>query len=153
MEEYDNYTKTQDNVVDGSLIAISVIILAVWFTTGTPDISSEISFYALVVSLPLLATDLLLRQMPHIQYRNKAYRYLSNLFSEYLSTRIAFIGIIFAIGHVSGIAAILLMFISIICYFIFVDTLSNTKKSLEKENQKLFEQTLQATMPDGSIHP
>src|SRR2546429_4661074 len=107
MEEYDNYTKTQDNVVDGSLIAISVIILAVWFTTGTPDISSEISFYALVVSLPLLATDLLLRQMPHIQYRNKAYRYLTNYFSEYLSTRIAFIGIIFAIGHVSGTAAIL----------------------------------------------
>src|SRR6266566_9932286 len=107
MEEYDNYTKTQDNVVDGSLIAISVIILAVWFTTGTPDISSEISFYALVVSLPLLVTDLFHRQMPHIQFRYRIYHYFVDNWIMYLGTRCAFIGILFAIGHISGVAAFL----------------------------------------------
>ena len=47
MEEFNQYTITQDNVVDGSLIAISVILLTVWFTTGTPDDFPKISFYAL----------------------------------------------------------------------------------------------------------
>jgi hypothetical protein len=56
-------------VIDGSPIAISVIILTAWFTTGTPDDSSKISFYALVISLPMLVTDLTLIQMPHIQFQ------------------------------------------------------------------------------------
>ena len=141
MEEFNQYTITQDNVVDGSLIAISVILLTVWFTTGTPDDSSKISFYALVVSLPMLVTDLLLTQMPHIQFSNRVYRFIASRNTNF-ATRSAFVGIIFAIGHVSGTAAILFMIISFICYIVFFSTLKKTKKSLEMEQKKHLEQNL-----------
>lgn len=142
MEEFNKYTATVDKAVYGGLIAISVIILTVWFTTGTPDVFSEVSFYLLVVSLPFLVTDFFLCQMPHLQFSNKVYGFFINHTAP-LTGRTAIFGVGFAIMHISAIAGILFLLICYLCFILFMNTLHKTEKSLKLEQKKLAEQKLQ----------
>lgn len=139
MEEFNNYLKAEDTVVAGGLITISVIILTVLLTSGTPDVYSRLSFYLLVFSLPLLVTGLLILHIPHLQVGNKISRILVD-YSEYISARTAFLGVGLAICHVSEKATGIFFLSSLFCYFLFFHILKKTKKSLELDEKKLAKQ-------------
>jgi hypothetical protein len=139
MEEFNNYLKNEDTVATGGLITISIIVLTVLLTSGTPDTYSRLSLYLLVFSLPLLVTDLLIQHIPHIQVGNRIMRLLVDVL-QYISARTAFFGVGLAIWHVSAKAAGVFFLSSIFCYLLFFRIAKNTKKSLELEQKKLAEQ-------------
>jgi hypothetical protein len=139
MEEFTKFMKIEVRLFDGGLIAIGLLILQVWISTGTPDIYSKISLYALVVSLPMIVADLVLCQMPHIQFGSKLERFIALAIRD-LSWRGAFFGVVFAVIHASWVAGLLFIFMSSFCYVIYNRIWFSTKKSLEAEQRKLAEQ-------------
>lgn len=139
MEEFKKFMKVEIRLIDGGLIAISLLILQAWIATGTTDIASKISLYALVVSLPMIVADLVLCQMPTIQFGSKIERFLALHIRE-LSWRGVFVGVVFSIGHASGIAGLVFILMSVFCYVIYNRIWFYTKKSLEAEQKKLAEQ-------------
>jgi hypothetical protein len=139
MEEFNKFMKIEVRLIDGGLIAISLLILQVWIATGTPDISSKISLYALVVSSPMIVADLVLCQMPDIQFGSKVERFLAVHIRE-LSWRGIFFGVVFSILHASLMAGSLFLLMSVFCYIIYNRIWFSTKKSLEAEQKKLAEQ-------------
>jgi hypothetical protein len=134
MEEFKKFMKTEVRLFDGGLIAISLLILQVWISNGTPDISSKISLYAIVVSLPMIAADLLYCQMPHIQFGSKIEHFIAVNIRD-LSWRGVFFGVVFAILHASFIAGLLFIFMSVICYVIYNRASFYTMKSLEAKQK------------------
>src|SRR5713226_4566011 len=60
MEELMLFDKNEGRIMDAGLIAIILVILQVWISSGVHDISSLVSLIAFSVSLPMLAFDLLI---------------------------------------------------------------------------------------------
>ena len=100
MKEFMDFMKLEVRLIDAGFIAINIAILTIWVSTGVSDPASCISLYALVVSLPMLAIDLLLSNMPHIQYSNKWYRY-SARFIRSTGWRFALFGVDASIWYIS----------------------------------------------------
>ena len=71
MEELKKFEFTVGQLIDAGLIAISLIILQDWISLGTPDPPSFVSLIAIAVSTPMLAFDLLIRQIPELHAPNK----------------------------------------------------------------------------------
>jgi hypothetical protein len=142
VKEFMDFTKLEDRLIDAGFIAINITILTIWVSTGVSDTASYISFYALVVSLPMLAIDLLLSNMPHIQYGNKWYRY-SARFIRSTGWRFALFGVDAAIWHVSWYAALVFGVVGVFCIAVYFQVWNETKSWLDKEEKKLTEQKSQ----------
>src|SRR5437764_949907 len=132
MEELISFDKNQGRIMDAGLIAIILVILQVWISSGVHDISSLVSLIAFSVSLPMLAFDLLI--MHHSILFNKIDDYLDDLpastshqhVSPYNKSKkvnlvlnvnrttgmiIAAVGIISAIWHASWVAGLIFLII------------------------------------------
>src|ERR1700674_171737 len=60
MEELLSFDKNENRLMNAGLIAIILIILQVWISSGVHDISSLVSLIAFSISLPMLAFNLLI---------------------------------------------------------------------------------------------
>ena len=101
MVELLKHQTIERKLIDSGLIAISLIIMQDWIATGTPGLASLISLIAFAVAIPMLASDLLILQMPKTYY-GKLYFIANHLIGMIL----AFAGVGAAIFHVSLIAGI-----------------------------------------------
>src|SRR5260370_39711934 len=124
------FKKTESRLIDGGLIAISIIILPVWVAIGLSDPASWISLMALGVSLPLLVTDLFLSNMPNIRYSSRKALYLARII-RWAGWIGAFFGIVAAISHLSRPVAFVFGIISVLCFFTYTHIWDDTKHSLE----------------------
>src|SRR6266487_54902 len=59
MEELMMFDKNEQRLMDAGLIAVSLVILQVWVSSGIHDTASLISLIAFSVSLPMIALDLM----------------------------------------------------------------------------------------------
>ncbi|HEY6287737.1 MAG TPA: hypothetical protein VIX20_18875 [Ktedonobacteraceae bacterium] len=120
-EEFRKFTLLEGRLALTGLIAISVIMLPVLVSTGTPDLFSKISLITLAISIPLLVFTFLFAQIP------------GNLSEALLPRRVYFIvfviyvvfgslgmtgatvGINLAIYHTYPLAGILFFVSAIVC--------------------------------------
>ena len=65
MEELKQLTKDETGLRDAGLIAISLVVLQVWISSGVHDVASLISLLAFSIALPMLAFDLMLIKRPY----------------------------------------------------------------------------------------
>jgi hypothetical protein len=82
MEELEAFFRDELRLRDAGLIAISLIILQVWISSGTRDVPSLISLSAFAVSIPMLSFDLLLLKAPYLVFSGKSMTiiaYMNNL--------------------------------------------------------------------------
>jgi hypothetical protein len=98
-------------LIDSGLIAISLIIMQDWIATGIPDRASLISLITFAVAIPMLASDLLILQMPKTYY-GKLYFIANHLMGMIL----AFVGVGAAIFHVSLAAGIVFLISCVLSY-------------------------------------
>lgn len=133
MVEILKHQTVERKLIDSGLIAISLIIMQDWIATDTPDRASLISLIAFAVAVPMLASDLLILQMPKIYY-GKLYFIANHLIGIIL----AFAGIGAAIFHVSLAAAIVFLISCGLSYAGYA--LIYKKNFTEKNTQKTAEQ-------------
>jgi len=133
MVEFLKYQIVERKLIDSGLIAISLIILQDWIGMGTPDPASLISLIAFAVAIPMLASDLLILQMPKT-YFGKLYFQANHLIGIIL----AFAGIGAAIFHASLAAGIVFLISSVLSYIGYA--LIYNKNFTEKDTQKTAEQ-------------
>jgi hypothetical protein len=120
-------------LIDSGLIAISLIIMQDWIATGTPDRASFISLISFAVAIPMLASDLLILQMPKTNY-GKLYFIANHL----LGMILAFAGVGAAIFHVSLAAGIVFLISCVLSYAGYA--LIYNKNFTEKNTQTSAEQ-------------
>jgi hypothetical protein len=152
MEELLSFSKHQDRFRDAGLIAISLVILQVWISSGVHDIPSSISLIAFAVSIPMLTFDLLFAKTDLLLTKiDMLATELSSsdddsLFSHFKSTTMIFffnmnriigtigsvIGIVAAIWHVLWIAGLLFLVIGIISFSLHVAITPDDEDLLER---------------------
>ncbi len=151
MEQLMSFHDNERRLRDAGLIAISIVILQVWISSGVHDVASLISLIAFSVSLPMLVFDLL--NTHNSLFFTKIDRYLDDANSSnyeppfkpiktkrlYVISNVnmvtgmigAVIGISTAIWHASWIAGLSFLIIGIISSFINDATSPNEEDLLK----------------------
>lgn len=141
MEELIAFDTNEDRIMGAGLIAIILVILQVWISSGVHDPASLISLIAFSISLPMLAFNLLITHNSLLF--SKIDRYLDDYSEEtfdppfkpiktkkmhiFIHTNktigmiLAAIGILAAIWHASWIAGLIFLIIGIISLFIYIE--------------------------------
>jgi hypothetical protein len=111
MVELLKHQTVERKLIDSGLIAISLIIMQDWIATGTLGLACLISLIAFAIAIPMLASDLLILQMPKTYY-GKLYFIANHL----LGMILACVGVGAAIFHVSLAAGIVFLISSVLSY-------------------------------------
>jgi len=160
----------EDKIRPSGLIAICIIFMQYLISVEKPDAYQLIALGLFSVAIPFLAFNLYIiltigkPVVPAPAYLSKGFDVIFRIGS--LCT---YLGIYVALVHSSlGVSFVFLASCSVVIWLgaaisnNYYKAMQRRLKDLEKEarelellleKQKLFEQTLQATMPDGSIHP
>jgi hypothetical protein len=125
MNEPEKIKSNNIILVSTGLIAISLIILQDYISTGVSDTPVLISLIAFSIALPLLAGAIMLHKL-HIS--DEYYTDLSPTIPFWVGALCAFIGIDAALWHASWIAGVLFFVVSIISYIFYSPALPNTKE-------------------------
>ena len=141
MEELMMFDKNEQRLMDAGLIAVSLVILQVWVSSGIHDTASLISLIAFSVSLPMIALDLMFNhtslifskidwylddssskeyEPPFKPVKTKKVDRLLSL-NQMIGMLAAVIGIILAIWHASWIAGLIFLIISIASFIIYTE--------------------------------
>lgn len=163
MEELLSFEKNESRLIDAGLIAISIVILQDWISSGVHDVPSLISLVALSASIPMLTFDLLFAQtrlliikiyMYFADISSASYDHLFDAFksktkitifklNKKVGMLLAVAGTAAAIWHVFWIAGLLFLIIGIISYSMYLAISPKTENLLyaaykigEKEGEK-----------------
>ena|SRR2546425_1080196 len=141
MEEFEKFINVNNRLARCGLIAISLIILQGWISSGVHDPSSFISLIAFAVSLPMLVFDLLFLQMSVGHYNLKKIQ-LPSLICRVVGISVACVGVAAAIWHVSWIAGVLFLVSGLLSFIIYCVIFRPTNILLKNEHPKLSKQNL-----------
>jgi hypothetical protein len=131
MEELETFFRDEPRLRDAGLIAISLIILQVWISSGTHDVPSLISLIAFAVSIPMLSFDLLLRKAPYLVISGKTMTIIADM-NKFIGIIGAIIGIVAALWHVTWVAGLIFLIIGIISCSIYFIVSSDSKDLLKR---------------------
>lgn len=133
-QNFDWLSQYEGRLYTAGFIAINIIILPVWIAIGTPDLAAGISLFAISISLPMLAVDLLFRQMTSHTYGNKYYLIVESTI-RFTGWRFTIFGLVAAIWHISWISALTFAFVGVLCYSAYFSAWRDTRKT-EKEAEQ-----------------
>ncbi len=120
LSEKDKIDNTYLILYSTGLIAISLIILQDFISTGVSDIPIFISLIAFSIALPLLVGAVILyRVQVEYGYHSYSVRYVIAVVTSVLGLFCALIGIDATFWHISWIAGIVFLVVTIVTFLIF----------------------------------
>jgi hypothetical protein len=144
MNEIDKAYNNFYILSSSGLIAISLISLQVYISTGVSDTPIFISLKVFSTSLPLLVASIILfRNQIDTGYYDSKYskilrgrRYSTSLFSTMFAWVCAFIGIDAALWHITWIAATIFIIVAILSFIIYVYEEPNSDEILRLRREE-----------------
>jgi peptidoglycan hydrolase CwlO-like protein len=138
VEKFSEFMDSLPKSTIVSLIAITIVFLPIWISTGTPDSASQYSFFLLAIALPILILGFAVCQLPKQFFSSKANKAL-RMASTIIGPSFALTGVSCAIWHVSQTVAIAFSIVCVVCMNIFAYFQLYFRHSLQKDTKKIDE--------------